>query len=584
DALGGVVHYHSIDPAFSDSSTFKLSTSLKHATAAQENSAHVHVQYLGKKFTSLSSFSYADFGDLKMGTNRAHGDDEWGLVNDFVVPVNGVDEQRVNSDPNIQKNSGYHQYDLAQKLKFKLSDKAVLKFNGQYSTTSDIPRFDRYNDYRDGVLREAEWYYGPQQRVLLSGSLDLKPNRKWSDKTTITAAYQRIDEDRITRRFGSANRFTREEDVKVYSLNADMVKGFSDDKKLFYGLEITSNDVVSSAFVEDIFTGDTAPGLTRYPNGGSTFNTAAGYISYLNPFHEKWQYNVGLRYNIIESESTFNTNEFFELPFDQVTLSNSALTGSAGLKYNHDENLSLRLLTSSGFRAPNIDDYGKVFDRDGFVVVPDDRLTPEYALNGESGFTKRFFDKKFEVDASFFYTQILDAIVQRDFLLNGNDSLSLEGEVSRIQSNQNASEARIYGYSVGLEYEFNDEWTFNTFLNYTFGEVIEDKEPLAHIPPFFAKAELSYEKKDLSAGLYVHYHDVKSKSRMASGRTDNPNEGLNGYFPAWHTINARVAYDITKSLTVQLAAENILDTHYKAFASGLSAPGRNFIFVLRANI
>jgi hemoglobin/transferrin/lactoferrin receptor protein len=31
-----------------------------------------------------------------------------------------------------------------------------------------------------------------------------------------------------------------------------------------------------------------------------------------------------------------------------------------------------------------------------------------------------------------------------------------------------------------------------------------------------------------------------------------------------------------------MALENILDQHYKTFASGLSAPGRNFIVTLKA--
>jgi hemoglobin/transferrin/lactoferrin receptor protein len=53
--------------------------------------------------------------------------------------------------------------------------------------------------------------------------------------------------------------------------------------------------------------------------------------------------------------------------------------------------------------------------------------------------------------------------------------------------------------------------------------------------------------------------------------------------PAWYTINLSAMYRFSDSLTAQVAVENMLDTHYKTFASGLSAPGRNFILTLRAH-
>ncbi len=53
-----------------------------------------------------------------------------------------------------------------------------------------------------------------------------------------------------------------------------------------------------------------------------------------------------------------------------------------------------KLNASTAFRAPNIDDIGKVFDSEpGSVVVPNETLKPEYAYGGELGL-KLDFDKK----------------------------------------------------------------------------------------------------------------------------------------------------------------------------------------------
>ena len=66
---------------------------------------------------------------------------------------------------------------------------------------------------------------------------------------------------------------------------------------------------------------------------------------------------------------------------------------------------------------------------------------------------------------------------------------------------------------------------------------------------------------------------------------DNEDEAIPGEgYPAWYTINLRTHYRINDRFEVQLAIENLLDRFYKSFASGIGAPGRNFIFTLRATI
>ena len=55
---------------------------------------------------------------------------------------------------------------------------------------------------------------------------------------------------------------------------------------------------------------------------------------------------------------------------------------------------------STAFRAPNIDDIGKVFDSEpGSVVVPNNDLKPEYAYGGELGLTLNFNKKASKKEA-----------------------------------------------------------------------------------------------------------------------------------------------------------------------------------------
>ena len=52
-------------------------------------------------------------------------------------------------------------------------------FNFQYSESADINRFDALNEYSGNSLKWAEWYYGPQKRILASSQLKISPNKKW---------------------------------------------------------------------------------------------------------------------------------------------------------------------------------------------------------------------------------------------------------------------------------------------------------------------------------------------------------------------------------------------------------------------
>ena len=59
-----------------------------------------------------------------------------------------------------------------------------------------------------------------------------------------------------------------------------------------------------------------------------------------------------------------------------------------------------------------------------------------------------------------------------------------------------------------------------------------------------------------------------------------PTEGM----PAWYTLNLRASYQLGRYFQVQMGIENITDTHYRVFASGISAPGRNFSIALRTSL
>ncbi len=71
-----------------------------------------------------------------------------------------------------------------------------------------------------GNLRSAVWNYGPQDRFLSAYKL-VKKDIFGYTTLNLNASYQRVEESRITRSFGSANQTSRIEKVNVYALTSD---------------------------------------------------------------------------------------------------------------------------------------------------------------------------------------------------------------------------------------------------------------------------------------------------------------------------------------------------------------------------
>ena len=280
DALGGVIHFRSRTPKTYQYSKkeFDLKFAQRLSTATQERATHIDFTVSGTRLASLTSFTWTRFGKVTMGKNRLHGDSNWGLISEYVERINGMDSVLVNPDPNLLPNSGYEQYDLAQKLLWQTSDSTSVLFNLQYSTSSDVPRSDQLAAYRNGQLRFAEWNYGPQERLLASVEIDVLSSNDAFDKGEFIIAFQQIGEDRITRGLNDPERFIREETVDVFSVNGDFIKRLK-NKDLYYGFEVTNNVVDSRARMLNIETRLSEGGPTRYPDGGSRMSSIAGYFN-----------------------------------------------------------------------------------------------------------------------------------------------------------------------------------------------------------------------------------------------------------------------------------------------------------------
>ncbi|WP_439185492.1 TonB-dependent receptor [Carboxylicivirga taeanensis] len=588
DAIGGVMGLYSFDPILSHNkkSLVKTNATARYSSANSEKTGHLDLNLGFNKLASFTSITFSDFDHLKMGS---HGPNDY-LRPEYVKRINHEDIIIKNSDSRVQVPGAYKQLNLMQKVKYMPDEHWQFNYGFHYSESSDVPRYDRLIMYSGDELKYGDWYYGPQKWMMNNLNIQYSASNQYFNHLQLIIAHQHFEESRHNRKFNENGITHRTENVNALSFNLDFEKHWENGNKLFYGAELITNKVGSIGIKEDISNGSTSPASSRYPDD-SHWLSAALYGNYLLPVSEKTNVQAGLRYNTVYLNADFD-NTFYDFTFNNTSLSNGAFTGSLGVIHSPNSNWQLSSSVSTGFRAPNIDDIGKVFDSEpGAVVVPNPNLKPEYAINGELGAAVVVI-KKWKVDGAAYFTHLNNALVRRDFHINGQDSILYDNELSRVQAIQNAAKAYVYGIQVGIEYKWKNGFSASSRFNYQKGkEELEDGSysALRHAAPWFGTTHLSYEKQKLKVDVFakyngeVSYHnlpqsEVEKDYLYAKDRNGNP------YSPGWTTLNIKAQYALKPYASLTAGIENITDERYKAYSSGIAAPGRNFIVSLQVSL
>lgn len=590
DALGGTMHFFTRKPILATDTGLFVSSNAMIRTASVNNelTAHFDINFGREKWASLTSVTRSDYGDLRMGSksNPYQGDFGWCTL--FVERINGVDSVLKNNAPLVQRHTGYSQVDFMQKFLYQQNSHVSHLLNFQLSNSSDIPRYDRLAQMgSNGLPTYAEWSYGPQKRVFASYSLNLKKDSSFYDEANITLSMQQINQDRITRKLNNMLRKHQSERVGVYALNADFKKVCCEKHELRYGAEFVYNDVQSAATLTNIITEVTVPTDTRYPDGGSSTMSAALYLSHSWEICPKLILSDGFRISYLTLQSTWADTSMFHLPFTEAKNSNIAPSGSLGFVWEPCKQFRFHVNGSSGFRAPNVDDMGKIFESaPGILIVPNPDLKPEMAMGGEVGMDMTFSPGA-RIDFTGFYSKLTNAIVTRPTTYNGSDSVLYDNTMSQVLSQQNVDKAFVYGFTTGLTADFNSHFSFHGTVTYTYGryeDVANDTLiPLDHIPPVFGQAGLVFRTKGFEAEFFTRFNGWKHLVDYSPSGEDNLNQATIYGMPSWTTINFRTELHLNKYVGINFAVENILDLNYRHFASGMNAPGRNFIVAVRGH-
>ena len=585
DAIGGVMVFTTLSPELSKTEKPLLhgSATIRGATASDEFTGHAHIGVGFRKWGFLTSFTYSKFGDLKQGLC---GPEDY--VQKYIVQPNYIEGESVNdivtvnTDERLQSPTGYDQFNIMQKFRYAPNERLNFEYAFHYSQTSEYARYDRHQRMRNNLPRYAEWNYGPQKWMMNQLKIESSRSTVMYDSLKVNGAFQLFEESRISRELNKPNRETQSERVDAWSATVDFRKEILSSLSLFYGAEYVQNKVKSTGDGLDVVTRQTTVVPSRYPS--AKWYSMGVYTQVEWQPIKRLNLAAGIRYNHYLINSDFSTAGY-EVPFDEKQTSNAgSVSANIGLNWQPKGGWLMRLNYARGFRTPNVDDMGKLFDSaDGYVTVPNPSLKPEYADNVEFGIAKKF-GTFLTIDLTGYYTHLNNAIVRRPSTFNGNETLNYQGEDCQVQMLQNAAEANVCGVQAGIEAEFARWFYINGRINYQYGREELDsgeKSPSRHAAPLFGRMALGFKHNKVTVEAYSLYQGERQAEDMPEEEKQKTeiyalDANGNAYSPGWITINLRATYNIYKGLTLSTTLENIADKRYRPYSSGISAAGRNF--------
>ncbi len=613
DAVGGVVHFRTQQPSFAgpQDARWRFEGAMNASSAALAFGQQLKISHHRANFASLTLLSNNLTSHLRSGAQRPARFSAFGFRNEYLERQNGQDQAILNDRPNVQIGTAYQQYNLLQKLRFRLHEAVELNANFQYSTTSDVPRYDALTERQDGRLRWARWDYGPQTRALGSLKLSDRRSTRLYDVANYLLSHQIIGEDRIRRRANDPMEENNLEQVNTTNLQTDFALGLG-QYNLRYGFDFRYDRVESDAFLRNIDTNttDETSLSTRYPSGGSSLISGGAYAEADRKLRPGWRLRGGLRWNRQRLRATFGASGPVAWPqayLSGISNTESALTAALGMIHERAEH-RYRLLFAQGFRAPNIDDFAKFRERNGFIQIPNPALRPERSNTLEASYHYAAPNGNFWAKTTAYHTWLSNAIIRRDGIFpDGSQSFVSRGDTLLAQTNVNAESARVYGLDLDVSLTLRSDWQLSAAFHYLRGrrkqftlDGFDLDLPQDHIPPPYGDAGLAWAQGNdgpWEISFRVRYQLSKQLEDYAvgeisgtaatgytfdrSGTADNLELtplASDGQFNhtgtyGWWTANAYATYRLNDHFTFRLKAENLLDRHYRTFASGVSAPG-----------
>ena len=517
DALTGVVHFSTLNPDFSDKKRFSGMAVGRLATANMEQSVQSRFIYQSSQTSVALSGSFKHFGDIirggGLGVQTPTGYDEW----NYFAKI----RQKINAHWLAE---GLIQ--TTQQTNVPVFHKVVLENFKQ--NEMDLQRFQRaylktIGTFSKGFIRQVSFSLTSQQSF----------------------------ENRKIQKNGSMTLRAESDEVQTVGALADIQMSFTKRWSAHSGFDYYQDHVLSSR--KDINNGNSKNLRGLYPDKSQYAYRSLYHLNHLDL--AKWQIEFGIRYHLTQAS----------LPDTTVGISKidaGALVYTAGIVREITPTFFVYANTSTGFRAPNLDDLGSLGIVDFRYELPAFDLKPEYSQNYDIGF--KWNRPSFSQNFSLFRTNLQNLITRV------KTSKSIQNYI--VYEKKNVDDAFLTGVEWSGNFLISSTWQVGAQASFVYGQNVTMNEPMRRIPPF-------------NGGLTVTYHFKKGlvqlenlfaaeQTRLSVG--DKSDNRMNPKGTAgWSIVNLRSSWDIFSNISFQIKIENLGDVDYRMHGSGINGIGRS---------
>jgi outer membrane receptor protein involved in Fe transport len=519
DALTGVVNFFTLQPEFTAQKTFGGQLSARVATQGMELSEQLKMTY-----------SSENTGIVFVGANKQFGD---------VVRGGGL---------GLQRPTGYNEWDYFGKIRQQLSKTWVLEGLIQTTQQTQVPVFHKIQlenfkinemdlqKYQRGYLKANGQYENPIfKKIEFSVSQQTSIEQRKLQKNTSTTLRAERDE------------------IRTMGILADVQSQFSPSWSAHSGIDYF-NDRINSTREDINLTNNSIKALRGlYPNDAGYQYQSIYSIHHLDL--DAWQVETGLRFHQ-------NLASLPDTTLGLTKVKSSALVYSFGLARAISQGISIYANTSSGFRAPNMDDLGSLGIVDFRYELPAFDLKPEYSQNYELGI--KISKAKFFQELTLFQTELENLITRI--------KTSQVIQSYPVYEKRNVDKAFLRGGEWSGRYELSNSISAKANISYVYGQSVTLNEPMRRIPPLHGGFSLSYARKNLFLNSELLF--AAAQDRLSAGdKADNRMNPLGT--PGWAIINVQANYLFNSHFSVSLQAQNLGDVDYRMHGSGINGVGRS---------
>jgi len=519
DALTGVVNFFTLQPEFTAQKTFGGQLSARIATQGMELSELLKMTY-----------SSENTGIVFVGANKQFGD---------MVRGGGL---------GLQRPTGYNEWDYFGKIRQQLSKAWVLEGLIQTTQQSQVPVFHKIQlenfkinemdlqKYQRGYLKAIGQYENPIFK-----------------KIEFSVSQQTSIEQRKLQKNASTTLRAERDEITTLGILADVQSQFSSTWSAHSGIDYF-NDRINSKREDINLTNNSIKALRGlYPNDAGYQYQSIYSIHHLDL--DAWQVETGLRFhqNLVSLPDT---------TLGLTKVKSSALVYSLGVARAIAQGISLYANTSSGFRAPNMDDLGSLGIVDFRYELPAFDLKPEYSQNYELGI--KISKAKFFQELTLFQTELENLITRT--------KTSKFIQSYPVYEKRNVDKAFLRGGEWSGRYELSNSVFAKANISYVYGQSVTLNEPMRRIPPLHGGFSLSYARKNLFVNSELLF--AAAQDRLSAGdKADNRMNPLGT--PGWAIINLQANYLFNSHFSISLQAQNIGDVDYRMHGSGINGVGRS---------